>query len=971
MAKKLLIGLLATVMLLIGANVLAVEKLTNMEYTEDPWGDMIGFNVKFGECRSDPWHSLWIWGEPGVQNANRYEMVAPIDIYSICGWFYNYPGYAVPGINVIFHIWDDDGAGLPLEPPIYSSASFDLPEALGWVSRFHVGGCCDPTMIYHIDSAGDYHFGYELTGDSASAFTFCTSDTGGFTPSPDPDSVSSTYDWDPGFEAWYTVGDFGFDPSMRWDIYACGEYTECVHEIALPPCCPPCCPDGMPGMLKAGPGSQVAVPVYVQTCGDPLGNLDALTFKMTFNPDEFEVDSVQYEVSGPDAAGNNYTTFFDVIGAPFVETGGINNATGVVTWGAVGSMLGDPDWPSDVTYRAWDVWVTVADTIGVFGLDRCYYLTLPLEDPPVNYLTYGTTNAFPTLISGGICVPSHEMNGVTFDPDPAEVDECECIAVEVFGGCSAPDDAHTLTVTDWDGADVFGTFVQDGFTGDNTHGVFEFCPNACQSGVYHIVVRDDCEEYGVFEEATLCLTVNEEANPDNETVVIIGDKKWDENEVFPGSDITVPVTIFLCETSVGGFNILIHYDSSVLTLTGVEEVYDFEYFYWTDWQVDDGNKVRVVAIANKPNQVDTDPMPPLCEATFNLKFHVSAKWDCNFWIPIDFEVDDACMDNTLTDGKGEHLFAARTIYTFNGAAGPDGMWVEGEDWDICWTTYCDTLVPHPGEIDYYGKVLRCKHIYGPNGDVNCDMIRYTIADAVFFMEYLKGVNEVPSQGCAPDYQDAASDINFDGHQWTIADLIMLVNILNGSATPVGEGKVLASTANIAVSGNTIATDATIGGLYLTVKGGGEPILNAAGMDMETSLVNGERRIIVMSWDSNTATGDLVTIPGSFEITSVEVSDPAGYLMKVSTVPSEFALAQNYPNPFNPNTNIAFSLPNDANVSLTVYNIAGEKVAELVNGQVKAGHHTVTWNATDVASGVYFYKITAGNFTATRKMVFMK
>jgi len=182
-----------------------------------------------------------------------------------------------------------------------------------------------------------------------------------------------------------------------------------------------------------------------------------------------------------------------------------------------------------------------------------------------------------------------------------------------------------------------------------------------------------------------------------------------------------------------------------------------------------------------------------------------------------------------------------------------------------------------------------------------------------------------------------------------------------------------STADIAVSGNTVTTDATIGGIYLTVKGGGEPVLKADGMMMETSVVNGERRIIIVgaNWKPATATGALVTIPGNFEITSVEVSDPAGNLMKVTTVPSEFALAQNYPNPFNPNTNISFNLPTDANVSLTVYNIAGEKVAELVNGQVKAGHHTVNWNASNVASGVYFYTIKAGNFTATRKMVLMK
>jgi len=91
----------------------------------------------------------------------------------------------------------------------------------------------------------------------------------------------------------------------------------------------------------------------------------------------------------------------------------------------------------------------------------------------------------------------------------------------------------------------------------------------------------------------------------------------------------------------------------------------------------------------------------------------------------------------------------------------------------------------------------------------------------------------------------------------------------------------------------------------------------------------------------------------------------------STLPKEFGLSQNYPNPFNAETIITFHLPSDVNVHLVVYNIKGQKVAHLVKGKVEAGHHTVSWNATDLSSGVYFYTVNAGNFTATRKMVLLK
>ncbi len=89
------------------------------------------------------------------------------------------------------------------------------------------------------------------------------------------------------------------------------------------------------------------------------------------------------------------------------------------------------------------------------------------------------------------------------------------------------------------------------------------------------------------------------------------------------------------------------------------------------------------------------------------------------------------------------------------------------------------------------------------------------------------------------------------------------------------------------------------------------------------------------------------------------------------VPNSFVLQQNHPNPFNPSTAITFSLPASVNVTLEVYNMVGQKVATLVDGKLAAGDHTVNWNAQEVPSGVYFYKLEATNFSQTRKMVLMK
>jgi len=85
----------------------------------------------------------------------------------------------------------------------------------------------------------------------------------------------------------------------------------------------------------------------------------------------------------------------------------------------------------------------------------------------------------------------------------------------------------------------------------------------------------------------------------------------------------------------------------------------------------------------------------------------------------------------------------------------------------------------------------------------------------------------------------------------------------------------------------------------------------------------------------------------------------------------FNLEQNYPNPFNPSTTISYSLAADENVSLKVYDIMGREIAELVNEDQVAGTYSKDFDASLLASGMYFYKISAGNFVSTKKMVLLK
>ena len=89
------------------------------------------------------------------------------------------------------------------------------------------------------------------------------------------------------------------------------------------------------------------------------------------------------------------------------------------------------------------------------------------------------------------------------------------------------------------------------------------------------------------------------------------------------------------------------------------------------------------------------------------------------------------------------------------------------------------------------------------------------------------------------------------------------------------------------------------------------------------------------------------------------------------VPSSFKLYQNYPNPFNPATQIKFDIPKAGNVKIAIYDMLGREVELLVNGKMEAGSYNADWNATGYASGVYFYKIEAGDFSAVRKMILIK
>ena len=113
-------------------------------------------------------------------------------------------------------------------------------------------------------------------------------------------------------------------------------------------------------------------------------------------------------------------------------------------------------------------------------------------------------------------------------------------------------------------------------------------------------------------------------------------------------------------------------------------------------------------------------------------------------------------------------------------------------------------------------------------------------------------------------------------------------------------------------------------------------------------------------------GDLNWFPDKYAYWLTPVKEQGG-----SKIPTVFSLAQNYPNPFNPTTMITYDIPRTSEVTIAVYNVLGEKVATLVDGRLNAGEYKVSFDGGNLPSGVYFYRIQAGNYTSARKMILIK
>jgi hypothetical protein len=490
-------------------------------------------------------------------------------------------------------------------------------------------------------------------------------------------------------------------------------------------------------------------------------------------------------------------------------------------------------------------------------------------------------------------------------------------------------------------------------------------------------------------------------------------KTGEDELVFQGSYTTVPIFAFVDGQDIGGFEFLLWYDGSALTFieaTLGEYLENCEWEYFTYRKGPFGNcdgecpsgLVRLVGIND---QNDGMPHPMQCAWDWadsikvaDLKFYVTddRTYECQY-VPIGWYWLD-CGDNTLADSTGNQIFVSRNVYWYDYPNDQYTLLAPGDaphkaGWQSIPAPYyvdcaeiADPNKPFPlGCVDFYngGVDIACANEIDLRGDLNLNNIANEIGDAVLYSNYFiygPNVFEVNLQG-----QVAASDVNNDGKVLTVGDLVYLIRIITNDAFPFlklspyansVDVNVINSVNGIAVNTNS-SSDIGAALFVFDVNVGVEPVLVANNMDILSNYENGELRVLVYDIGTNyipAGNNELFTVNADAVLTQADVIDYNGADLSVNAyikaLPKDYEVSQNYPNPFNPSTDIMLSLPEASDWSIDIYNVNGQMVKSF-SGYANAGVVTVTWDATGMASGIYFYKATIGDFTKVHKMVLMK
>ncbi len=434
---------------------------------------------------------------------------------------------------------------------------------------------------------------------------------------------------------------------------------------------------------------------------------------------------------------------------------------------------------------------------------------------------------------------------------------------------------------------------------------------------------------------------------------------------FPGATVVVPIRLHTWPLRTGGVELLITWDPADLNLTDVvpKSRIDFgnEYFNHDvdnpcDPPCDPGGAIRISWISDIDDGIPHAPAgagsDPILELIFDV--YPGLPWDMN--IPISFFTQHD-TDNIVADSSGNVWFTPELI---------DG----------------------------------CIEVQDPftfrKGDTNMNGYFFEIGDILLVIRRIIEGYVVWSENGTDDdeLQEYAADLNCNGFV-DIGDLTLFIRILNGEVDPPYKFRPGSEVARISMIENfgdnvvvSIDADVDIGGVLVRISHPGieldAPYVEN-GMEIRYHDADGLMSAVVYSLEANTipaGNSHLFTIPvlsnedGCLRFTEVSCADSYGRLLETvasleTSLPATYEVYQNYPNPFNVSTIIQYSLPEAADVTIEIYDILGRRAETLIKGEQPAGYHQTVWDAKDMPSGVYFYKLKAGHYQASKKCLLLK
>ncbi len=458
-------------------------------------------------------------------------------------------------------------------------------------------------------------------------------------------------------------------------------------------------------------------------------------------------------------------------------------------------------------------------------------------------------------------------------------------------------------------------------------------------------------------------------------------------------EATIDISMYSPESNdwlISGFNLLVTYDQASLSFTGAVEGdffrdCDWEYFtyregYQGNCQGCPSGVVRLVASADDPLTIDGPDcyrhttVPGEAQQLVHMHFLVDhdSAYACDF-LPVSFFWSD-CEDNHVSSVHGDTTNVVRHVFDYTGESvvdsytlrdgkaavpGPDGVP------DECEREFTESTPIR--SIDFYNGGFRTACPEPPDflGDIDKNNEPNEIGDVLIFANYF--VSGLSAFTFHIQESVVASDINRDGIPLSVADLVLLIQIVIGEGSP---WITLEPTyAEYSFRNGTLNVNTELGGAYLVFDGEVEISVLADGADYLLKYREGNTHVLLYLPLGFTPTsgfaGDLVHASGN--LLSYEFATFEGQPIIANLVPGPFTVYHTDPDPSDDTKIICFDISEATHCTVVIRNRYWQRVATLLDSTLESGYHCVDWDASGFLNGTYYYIVTAGEQSRTGSM----